>query len=908
MGRIQASTGLITGIPIQDTVDKLIAISAQPRDALVARQKTLTADQSAINDLMALALGVQFAIRKLDKAELFSTLKATSSDPKLLTATASSSATPGQYQFVPARLAQTHHALSSGVADRDLGLGGGSFSFRFGGQVNSGIGLGDLNAGAGVSRGKIKITDRNGASAVIDLRYVQTIDDVLAAINGTDDIDVTAEASGDQLVLHDNSGGAGNLRVQEVSGGTTAADLGLAGINVAANDATGQDIVELFTGLRLDQLRDGNGFSLRPELDELHVTFRDNSAALDIDLDPTGDPAPKTLGDIIDRINAADPARLQAQVSADGKRIELKDLTVGAGTFAVTSPSGGSVAEELGLTAAAVGDTITGSRVISGLKTTLLGTLNGGQGLGTLGTINLTDRSGATGAVNLASAESLDDVIDAINAAGLDITASYNGARNGLLLTDSSGSTISNLIVANGDATNTATKLGLAVNVAATTVNSGTLNRQVVSRNTLLSSYNGGQGVAKGTFTITNSQGTAAAVNLTSLAPKTIGDVIDAINALAINVEASINDAGDGIVLTDTAGGAGTLTVADSGTGRAAADLHLRGSGDPTTIDGSTTYTITLGANDSLDDLVEKINDLKGGASASVFADPSGSLRYHLSLLSGVTGKAGELLIDGSDLGLSFRDVTAAQDALLQVGGDANVGVLVSSAANKFTDVVPGLDVTLAGASTDPVTVTVAATGDEVATALQLFVDQYNKMRDKLATYTSFDLDAGTKGTLFGSTETLRLDNDLSRAISSRYFNDGTIRSLAELGVSIDDKGKLSLDKTKLQAKFDEDPAAVTEFFADEDRGFAGKLDTILESLVGENHSVLVGRVESIQKQLDDAASRIDIWNARLDRERERLMNEFFNLENIVASIKNNLNAISQIQFIPPLSSTSTNR
>src|SRR5438067_827591 len=411
MGRIQSSVGLVTGIPIQDTVTKLIAVEAQPRDALTARQKDLQSQQAALTQLTALTLGVQIAAKRLEKSDIFAGRQTASSNTDLLTVTASSSAAPGQYQFVPARLAQSNQALSSGVAASDQALGGGSFSFRFGGQADTALGLEDLNGGAGVARGQIRVTDRSGASAVVDLRYVQTIDDVLAAINSTDGVEVKAEAVGDHLVLHDHSGGGGNLRVQEVSGGSTAAGLGLSTINVAANDAAGQNLVRLFSGLRLDQLRDGNGLSLRPALADLRVTFHDGSNPLSIDLDPTAQAAPKTLGDVVSRINAADPTRLQAKISADGKRIELKDLTVGAGSFAVTSPLSGSVAEELGLTGAAVGDTITGQRLISGLKTTLLSSLDGGKGLGSLGSLSLTDRNGNSVTVSLASAETLDDVI-----------------------------------------------------------------------------------------------------------------------------------------------------------------------------------------------------------------------------------------------------------------------------------------------------------------------------------------------------------------------------------------------------------------------------------------------------------------------------------------------------------------
>lgn len=911
MAGIQSSTGLVTGIPIQDTVDKLIALQAQPRDRLVSRQKVLLAEQAAVNDLTALTLGVQFAARRLKNLDLFSARRATSSHPSLLTASASTSAVPGQYQFVPVRAAQSQHALSSGLAAADAALGGGTFSVRFGGQVDSGVSLADLNGGTGVSRGKIKITDRNGDSAVIDLRYSQSIDDVLAAINSADEIGVKATAAGDRLVLTDSSGGTGNLRVQEVSGGSTAADLGLASINVAANEASGADLVQLFEGLGLDQLRDGAGLSLIPELPDLSVALHDGTT-LSIDLDPADEPTPKTLGNLLDKINAADATKLQAQISADGKRIELHDLTTGSGTFAVTSPVGGSLAQELGLTGAESAGVITGSRLISGLKTTLLASLGGGDGLGQLGTLQLTDRNGQTANVNLAAAETLSDVIGAINAANVGIEASYNSARNGLVLTDTTGATTSNLIVANGDSTNTATKLGLATDVAQTSVNSGALNRQTVSRNTLLSAYNGGKGVQSGTFVITDSAGNIGSVSLSQLQAKTVGDVIDAINALSIDVEARLNDAGDGIAIVDTAGGSGTLKVADSGIGRAAKDLHLAGNGVATTvdsqpaqvIDGSTTFKIELGADDTLEDLVEKLNELGGGFNASVFDDGAGSLRKHLSLLSGVVGAAGQLVIDGGDLGLDFQDISTAQDALLQIGGAGTTGVLVASANGKFDEVQPGLDATLLSADTSTVTVNVDQTVDSVASALQLFVDQYNKLRDKLDVYTNFNPDAGTKGTLFGSSETLRLDSSLSRLITGRHFNDGAVRSLAELGVAIDDQGKLTLDRTKLQERYEADPDSVTEFFADEDRGFAAKVDKVLETLVGRDRSLLINRTQALQNKIDDFGQRIDAFTGRLERSRERLLLEFYNLEQTVSRIQNNLTAINQIQVIQPISSS----
>lgn len=906
MGRIQSSVGLVTGIPIQETVDQLIALQALPRDRQVSRQKLLTTQQAALTDLTASVLGVQLAVRRLKNLSIFQQKTVASSNAALLTGVAESTVPSGQYQFVPLRQTQTHHALSSGVAALDDALGGGTFSFRYGGHLDQAVALADLNAGQGVARGKIKITDRSGATAIIDLRYAQTIDDVLSAINSAEEIDVRAVAAGDRLRLVDQSGEVGNLRVQEVSGGTTAADLGLAGINIAADSATGSALVELFDGYALENLNDGNGLSLRDELPDLEISFRDNSATLSIDLNPADDDPPRTLGDIIERINAVDPARLQAAISSDGKRIELTDLTTdGGGTFAVSSSVGGQAAEELGLSVSASGDTITGRRLIAGLKTTLLGTLGGGDGLGALGQLNLTDRSGATASVNLAAAETLDDVIDLINAAAVGIEARYNSSRNGLELIDTTGSTASNLIVADGDATAAATKLGLAADVAADQIRGGSLSRQIVSRSTLLSTYNAGQGVRYGSFLITDSSGTQAAVNLTVLQPETVGDVIDAINALSLGVTASINEAGDGILLTDTAAGSGKLTVADVGSGFAAQDLRLAGEAETTTIDGSTTYKITLAADETLEDLITKIGDLDSGVTAGVLSDQTGSLRHHLSLLSGISGQAGELLIDGSELGLNFQDIAAAQDALIQIGAASSLGgQLVSSTSDRFEDLVPGLDVTLKGTSPETVSLNVSASIESASGALQTFVDQYNKLREKLDKYTAFNETDGSKGVLFGSSETLRLDAEISRQVIGQYFGVGNVQSLAELGVSINDQGVLAFDKTKLEARYAADPESVEQFFTDEERGFAAKVDAAIESLAGRNNSALVARAAALQRQIESADERIAAMNGRLQRSRERLLLEFFRMEEAVSRIRNSLTAINQIALIPPFSAT----
>ena len=118
-------------------------------------------------------------------------------------------------------------------------------------------------------------------------------------------------------------------------------------------------------------------------------------------------------------------------------------------------------------------------------------------------------------------------------------------------------------------------------------LNSGDLHLRTITTNTLLSSLNGGAGVADGSFTITNSAGVTSTINVTS-SMQTVGNVINAINLNGKGVQAEVNSTGDGILLTDTADGTGELSVTD-GSSATASGLDLLGPAARSTAHGAST-------------------------------------------------------------------------------------------------------------------------------------------------------------------------------------------------------------------------------------------------------------------------------------------------------------------------------
>ena len=139
-----------------------------------------------------------------------------------------------------------------------------------------------------------------------------------------------------------------------------------------------------------------------------------------------------TVQDLIDAWNTATGG--DVTLSINGQALQADNNVGGGNNFQIMDLNGALVITELGLTAdlpPGGGNTVVGSDTMPLQKTE----------------ISINNRLGSSTTVDLSAARSVSDVIDAINDAGAGVTASLNPVGNGLQLTDTTGSTASNLTV-----------------------------------------------------------------------------------------------------------------------------------------------------------------------------------------------------------------------------------------------------------------------------------------------------------------------------------------------------------------------------------------------------------------------------------------------------------------------------
>ena len=358
MGRIQSSIGLVTGTDIVGTVDQLMRINGQPRDRLVSRTNTIKAEQQAIAELTASVIGVQLSGKRLATLSTFRSKSAESSNAESLSVAAGNGATAATHSVRTIQTAATHAVSSRVRLDSESAALGftGSLALVPDGFLDQSIPLFELNNGRGVERGKIRITDRSGATADVDLTKAKTIDDVITAINDAG-VDVVATTIGGKLKLTDQTGKTdSNLIVDQLGNAETAADLGLWGIDTASDSATGFDLTfHVDADTDLTQLRQGKGVRLA-DGDDLNISLADGTS-LNVDFGDFGGAAQPTIQNVLDQLNALDPAKLSATFTSEG--IEVTDLTTGSSSFAISDATDSKAATDLGLVGSADGNLIT---------------------------------------------------------------------------------------------------------------------------------------------------------------------------------------------------------------------------------------------------------------------------------------------------------------------------------------------------------------------------------------------------------------------------------------------------------------------------------------------------------------------------------------------------------------------
>jgi len=935
MGGITSGIGLASGLDTASIIQQLLSLEARPRTLAQQRLSTIKVQQSAYLDINSRLQNLRSMVSSLRTQPVFDAKSATSSAESILTATASAGAAAGSYTFLVDRLVSTEQWLTRGFSSADdVPVGADSFTFEGAeARLDRDTALADLNGGNGITRGKIRISDGTD-TAEIDLSKAATVNEVLDAINAAD-IGVTARVRDGSFVLVSDTGDGSDITVENVDSKEVAESLGLAtGASVSSDELVGSSVYGLTESTPLSVLNDGNGVFANVIIGQTaDFTITVDGDERDVRLGELYDTEGEllegkavTVGDALERINdALDSTGVEARLNADGNGFELFDST-GTSTIELEETTGlvGSALDDLGFAAGTTVGTVEGGRVLAGINSTLLSGLKGAaEDLGD-GVLQLRARDGTVINVTLTDLDTdfsglLDQLQDQIDPTK--ITVGLDNTGTGLRFTDVSGGSGNFSIVGSGGAADTAVALGISTGsggVASSVFDGDRIQRQYVGINTLVEDLNGGKGIGTGTFRVIDTNSKATEIEINSDV-RTVADLLRAVNSAIEGEDTTIriNDNGDGFVIEDSSGGTGTLLIEDV-SGSVAAALNIDGEADsatPNSIVGSYETTIEFEADDTLRDVMTKINEAGVGVTASILNEGVGANPFRLSFTARESGVAGRTLIDTGGFDLGLTQLQEGQDAKAFFGStDPANAVLVTSSSNTITDVFEGLTLNLKSASDEPVTINVASDRSELESKIEEFVAAFNETLDRIDFQSRFDEESGARGPLLGDSTLLGLKNAMVRTILGGPLNvSGRFSNLSQVGLTIADGGRLELDKEKLQDAIEQDPQAVEDLLIAREIDQAGgttvfesgievtdpsaretfsslgifaRIEELSKTYIDSVDGVLTARGRALDNQVQLQEDRIAFFDVKLADKRTRLEREFASLETIISNFQ----------------------
>lgn len=228
-----SSPGIGSGLDVNGIITKLMAVESQPLTNLATKEAAFQAKLSAYGTLGGSLSAFQSTVQGLNDPAIFQSLKATSSDTTVASASASSIAVAGSYALDISKVAQSQKLVAAGKASATtaIGLGGTTtLDFDFGTISGTLAPYVPATGTGGTYTASTFASNGNGVKTVTIDATNNSLTGIRDAINAAK-IGVTASIVNDggaspyRLVLSsDNAGQSNSLKIS-VSGDATISAL-----------------------------------------------------------------------------------------------------------------------------------------------------------------------------------------------------------------------------------------------------------------------------------------------------------------------------------------------------------------------------------------------------------------------------------------------------------------------------------------------------------------------------------------------------------------------------------------------------------------------------------------------------------------------------------------------------------
>jgi flagellar hook-associated protein 2 len=305
--------------------------------------------------------------------------------------------------------------------------------------------------------------------------------------------------------------------------------------------------------------------------------------------------------------------------------------------------------------------------------------------------------------------------------------------------------------------------------------------------------------------------------------------------------------------------------------------------GRMTLVVGSKSYDFTA---KNLNAAVAAINESGLPLSASLVSPANGA--NYLCLNATTTGATTIKLLDGpKPSGADNRANLLADQSIPGPGVSPGTNVsffvnglpVTNQASNVVSNVIPGLSFTLNKAPADG-TATLSVTSDtsQISDALQSFVSAYNNLVDHVA------MQVGpSAGVLAGDIAITTVQDDMRQLVS--YQGAGPIKSLSDLGITMDSSGHMSFDSTVFDGLTPSQLSSACTFLGSSSSGLA-QLANNFTQLSDPVNGLIRTEENGLDKTTTNLGNQIDALNSRIAIMQQTLQSKLQKADALLAQLE----------------------
>ncbi|MGL4928617.1 MAG: flagellar filament capping protein FliD [Plesiomonas sp.] len=325
---------------------------------------------------------------------------------------------------------------------------------------------------------------------------------------------------------------------------------------------------------------------------------------------------------------------------------------------------------------------------------------------------------------------------------------------------------------------------------------------------------------------------------------------------------------------------------------------------------GDESFSVDVKKDSSLKDIADAINkspDNKGvKATIVTYTDENGKPQNELVLMGEKTGEKNSFEVTSSAdpssqlgqmiAGQKTPDENKPQDAILTIDGKK-----ITSASNKVENAIQGLTLDLKEVSEKDTgdkfktnRVTVGYDNGAVKSSLSGFVEAYNSIIDITDELTKYNRETSTAAPLTGDSLVRNLMVQMREIMTSPSDAEGSVKYLADIGISTERDGKLKIDDEKLDKALEENFTKVGAFFSDKNDGIASKLDNLMKDFVGATGS-LTEKDKALNEQVRKLGKEKEAFDKRMSDFEIRMTNQFNAIDAAVTQMQQQMNTVLSV-------------